>query len=382
MNTDFRVAVDFFSHHKARKLKKRVGADGLISLLQLWAYASKLRPDGDLSGMDIEDIELAANWDGEDGVFVDALLAVGFIDEDCDGYVLHDWLENNSWAAGVEARSDASRLSRMAKTMPAEYKTLVNAGVKGVSKKDYEELRAFNDRSTTVQRLVNAALSPAPSPSPSPVPVPGNKENTITPPLTPTPEVLPSEQDSFEGEGLNASKPSRQNGTNPRAMGSNPRGNSSNPRATGTNPRAQAELVGDGFDPDCSLEFQELRELYDREGKPEAPMTGHVEFLALCKQRLWPRIPRIAQALCDLQQDGQWAKEGGRYRPGLAKFLRERWWEKQPDTRASPQTDKQQQADMGWAATQFLQEVKHGKPGSNYGTSGRVEHCLPAEQPR
>ena len=30
MNTDFRVAVDFFSHHKARKLKKRLGADASI----------------------------------------------------------------------------------------------------------------------------------------------------------------------------------------------------------------------------------------------------------------------------------------------------------------------------------------------------------------
>ena len=209
------------------------------------------------------------------------------------------------------------------------------------------------------------------------------REEYNTPPKAPpTPEVLPSEQDGFEGEGLNASRPSRQNGTNPRAMGNNPRGNSSNPRATGTNPRAQAELVGDGFDPDCSLEFQELRELYDREGKPEAPMTGHVEFLALCKQRLWPRMPRIAQALCDLQHDGQWSKEGGRFRPGLAKFLRERWWEKQPDTRASPMTEKEQDGIRAAEAAYRLFGNKGGQ-GNAYSASdtrptGNPTQGLPA----
>ena len=46
MNTGFRVAVDFFTHHKARKLKKRLGAAAVLSLLQLWAYAAKLRGEG------------------------------------------------------------------------------------------------------------------------------------------------------------------------------------------------------------------------------------------------------------------------------------------------------------------------------------------------
>lgn len=189
MNTDFRVAIDFFSHHKARKLKKRLGSDGLVALLQLWAYAAKLRPDGDLDGMSEEDIELAADWNGEDGTLVSNLCEIGFIDTDGeDGhFVLHDWLENNSWAVGSESRSDASRLSRMASIYPNEYQKLVDAGFKGISKIDYEKLRISNNPSLIVDELTTKAnehsktversltnrttnrrenLSPAPSPSP------------------------------------------------------------------------------------------------------------------------------------------------------------------------------------------------------------------------
>lgn len=192
MNTDIRIAVDFFAHHKTRKLKKRIGSDGILSLIQLWTYAAKIRPDGDFDGMSEEDIELAADWDGEDGAFVAALTDVGFL-ECVDGrFVLHDWAENNPWAVGSDSRSDTSRLSRMARSFPNEYQTLVQAGIKGISKTDYEELklaknpsdivqRIINDTSTTVKRPLNDCKDgvsnrsnesnerPSPAPSPSPV---------------------------------------------------------------------------------------------------------------------------------------------------------------------------------------------------------------------
>ena len=155
MNSDFRVSVDFFAHHKTKKLKKRLGYEGVVALLQLWAYAARLRPDGDLSGMEEEDIELAADWCGEEGTLVPTLKSVGFLDEDEGGLRLHDWQENNAWAAAGESRSDASRLSRMAKVFPDEYQALVNAGVKGVSKKDYEAIRTSSNRQSIVQGIVN-----------------------------------------------------------------------------------------------------------------------------------------------------------------------------------------------------------------------------------
>ena len=217
MNSDFRVSVDFFAHHKTKKLRRRLGYEGVVALLQLWAYAARVRPDGDLSGMEDEDIELAADWCGEEGTLVPTLKSVGFLDEDEGGLRLHDWQENNAWAAAGESRSDASRLSRMAKVFPDEYQALVGAGIRGVSKRDYEALRTSNDRwavidgmirgcrraggdaqgadndqttvvneartvverpLTTVERPFDDDLSPAPAPSPAPMAI----NNT---PLTP-----------------------------------------------------------------------------------------------------------------------------------------------------------------------------------------------------
>ena len=217
MNSDFRVSVDFFAHHKTKKLRRRLGYEGVVALLQLWAYAARVRPDGDLSGMEDEDIELAVDWCGEEGTLVPTLKSVGFLDEDEGGLRLHDWQENNAWAAAGESRSDASRLSRMAKVFPDEYQALVGAGIRGVSKRDYEALRTSNDRwvvidgmirgcrraggdaqgadndqttvvneartvverpLTTVERPFDDDLSPAPAPSPAPMAI----NNT---PLTP-----------------------------------------------------------------------------------------------------------------------------------------------------------------------------------------------------
>lgn len=109
MNTDFRVSVDFFAHHKARKLRRRLGADAVLSLLQLWAYAAKMRADGSLAGMDAEDVELAAGWDGEAGAFTAALIDVGFIDAHDEGMDLHDWAENNPWVADEKSRKERAQ---------------------------------------------------------------------------------------------------------------------------------------------------------------------------------------------------------------------------------------------------------------------------------
>jgi hypothetical protein len=203
MNTDFRVKVDFFGHHKTKKLRRRLGDAGVLCLLQLWAYVAKTKPDGDISTMDVEDIEISACWDGEDGTFVRAAIEAGFIDEDESGYSLHDWTDHNPWAADAVSRSDSSRFSRMAKTHPELYERLKEQGYKGIGQKEYWSLTHVNEvlddgstknneRSMVVneslnesERTVNAALSPAPAPapapapSPAPSPVPGQGTGTI-----------------------------------------------------------------------------------------------------------------------------------------------------------------------------------------------------------
>ena len=67
MNTDIRIDGEFLDHPKTQKLIRRLGLEGLFSLQALWIWCAKNRPDGDLSGMDDEDIAIAARWTGNAG---------------------------------------------------------------------------------------------------------------------------------------------------------------------------------------------------------------------------------------------------------------------------------------------------------------------------
>lgn len=171
MNSDFRVSVDFFTHHKARKLRKRLGAPALVSLLQLWAYAAKVRTDGNLSGMSAEDMELAAEWDGKDGEFTQALLEIGFLDQMEGGLVLHDWAENNPWVAEEKARRERAQKGAQARWSKGN----VHAPQPPSNAPAMPEQCPSNAQALTKHPSSNA-------PSPMPIPKP---EEIKTPPYPP-----------------------------------------------------------------------------------------------------------------------------------------------------------------------------------------------------
>ncbi len=112
MNTDIRLSVGFWQHPKTKKTVMRLGLEGIRSLQILWLWASVNRSDGVLSGMDWEDIELTADWQGEERTFFDLCLGM-WIDETPEGYVLHDWQEHNPWQAEAEARKEQARANAL-----------------------------------------------------------------------------------------------------------------------------------------------------------------------------------------------------------------------------------------------------------------------------
>ncbi len=92
MNRVFRISTNFFDRPKTVKLIRRSGLEGAFSLLRLWSFTAQFRPDGILSNMDAEDIEIAAKWSGAAGDLVSALVDVRFLDRlDENTYVVHDW---------------------------------------------------------------------------------------------------------------------------------------------------------------------------------------------------------------------------------------------------------------------------------------------------
>ena len=205
---DIRIDVEFFSHPKTVKLERRLGLEAVKALMVLWTWAARNRPDGDLSGLENEDIEIAAGWMGEVNKLAPTLNALGWLDGEPGTFRLHQWQEYNPWVAEMQSRSDKARLSRMAQTHPVLYAQLIEAGVTGISREDYEALtegsaspedvaavphslapegknlapeplaptvqRSVNDRSTTVNDA--PAPSPVPSLPPALSPAPYEKE--------------------------------------------------------------------------------------------------------------------------------------------------------------------------------------------------------------
>lgn len=148
--TDIRLELSFRSHPKTKKLVRRLGSDGALSLVWLWMFAAESRPDGDLAGMDAEEISLAACWDGEPRQFVSALVECRFLEGQDGDYSIHDWQEHQPWAAHAGERSERARKAAQARW-----------GSKGSLPEACGE---------HASRMRDASFSNAPSPSPTPTP--------------------------------------------------------------------------------------------------------------------------------------------------------------------------------------------------------------------
>jgi hypothetical protein len=171
MAVDIRICTSFPGHRKTLKLIRRLGAEAVLCLLRLWTYTREYRFDGVLSGMDIEDIEIAAGWNGEPGRFVVECKDIGWLDLRDDGaYECHDWIDHQPWAIGEDIRADEARFKRLAQVVPAEYKRLKDLGVTRISKLDYEAARRSSGLFASEQPAGSrhtAGSNPSPS-SPEP----------------------------------------------------------------------------------------------------------------------------------------------------------------------------------------------------------------------
>lgn len=112
---DCRIAVGFITHPKIVKLRRRLGADGVLSLIALWAWTAGNKPSGSLAGVSDEDLEICAAWPGAPGSLIAELTELRLLDGEEGERSIHDWQEHNSWAAGAEMRSQKARKAALAK---------------------------------------------------------------------------------------------------------------------------------------------------------------------------------------------------------------------------------------------------------------------------
>ena len=152
---DARIAIGLPTHPKTKKLIRMIGNKGAawhLVCLFLWVAAN--HSDGDLSGMTAEDIELAIDWDGDQGEFVSALVSVGFLDGAPGSYSIHDWEAHNPWAAGSDLRSAKARwnaIKRHHGEIEADNKV-----------PEWAEVRASSKHIADTQQTSSNAPSPSP----------------------------------------------------------------------------------------------------------------------------------------------------------------------------------------------------------------------------
>lgn len=312
MNNDIRLSTGFFHHPKTVKLQRRIGAGGLVALLQLWTWAAQNRPDGSLSGMDGEDIAIAAGWTDSTETLIGALVDMRFLDGAEGSYSLHGWQEHQAYAAAEPARVEKAKKAARARW----------------SKHD------------------------APSNAPSmPEHAPSNAQDMLKHDLA-MPQTKP-----------NQTKPSKEIHTPlPPSQGG---GVCASPAPLSGEELAEAREDVQAERRRGDYEFSLLRSEYDK-ARQEGPMAGRQEFLQLFGSPGFPGLDEILAGLQRLLEKDDQFRRG--YAPGLARFLRERMWTMQPRAPAGEgqgETPEEEQARREYQKRkrEYLDGLKARKQG-------------------
>jgi hypothetical protein len=172
MSTDARLSTGLPGHPKTKKLVRRLGPAAGWSLVCLILWARANRPDGDLEGMTAEDIELAADWAGDNDALVRELASVGFLDGSDGAYQLHDWAEHQPWSAGSDLRSLKAKWNAVKRhhgESEANRQVPEYAAIRAASA-EHAASSNGSDAGSSSPAMRSAGTSNAPSPSPSPSP--------------------------------------------------------------------------------------------------------------------------------------------------------------------------------------------------------------------
>jgi len=145
---DFRVKTSWATSRKRRHVESKLGASGVVAVIDLWAYCARERTSGDLSGLTDVAIAAEAGWQGDVTDFIAALTAPDFelLDGAPGARRLHDWKDHQPWIAGHEARCVAA--SKAGKASAAARAVRRPTKGNGSQRPVDESLEAVNETST------------------------------------------------------------------------------------------------------------------------------------------------------------------------------------------------------------------------------------------
>lgn len=164
---DMRINLNFVDHPKVKRLIRKAGYEAFYGLIRLFSIAGKMYQKGLFRGCTIEDIEDFADWHGEDGFLVDAMVSVGFMVHTSEGYAIHDWEHHQPWIYHADARSEQAR-----KAIETRWERRRNRQIGAPDTVGIRGEYGANTNSNTPLPSPSPSPSPIPSPSPSPIPTP------------------------------------------------------------------------------------------------------------------------------------------------------------------------------------------------------------------
>lgn len=196
MADDIRFSVNFWQQPKTIKLTRKGGLEAVRSLQILWCFCAQERTDGILSGMDIDDIEIAADWRGEPGRLVELLLNGNWLEQlQDDTYALHGWEERQAYVSKAESRKEQARSAaekRWQKKRGVQPAMPDDAMSNADGMRSASEPHADSNADSCEQHcgqhetaMLTHAQRNAPAPLPDPLPDPKGIKNINTPPHPP-----------------------------------------------------------------------------------------------------------------------------------------------------------------------------------------------------
>jgi hypothetical protein len=154
MKQDLRLDANYLDNPKIKRLRASLGDTGIVSHIALLCYVRRIFPEGKLHDMTSIEIEDAARWQGESGLFSATLERLRLLHQNGDGYEIHDWYEHNRFAATEPIRREIAR-------------NAVN--------KRWEKRGVNTSRNTSSNTNSNT-----PSPIPIPIPIPTSLKRSIS----------------------------------------------------------------------------------------------------------------------------------------------------------------------------------------------------------
>lgn len=103
----------FHRHPKVKRLVGLLGRGAEVLLTRLWCHCGEHHcVTGMLTGYSGQEIESIIEWWGKPGLAIEALVRVGFLTQDSDGYAVKDWLEHSGHLAAHKEWSRVSNKKR------------------------------------------------------------------------------------------------------------------------------------------------------------------------------------------------------------------------------------------------------------------------------